>query len=92
MERVYIITCGEYEDKHNEFVTNDIDKAVEFALSRYRNGIYYEDFNGIEVWENGVLICDYGSLIKHKVSSYAKEILSFSIFKEDLEKAIKEDF
>lgn len=92
MKRTYIVTCGLYEANHNAFVTNDIDKAVEFTLASYRNGSLWKDFSSIEVWEDGNLICDYGSFIKHKAGSYAKEKLSFSILKEDLEKAIKEDF
>lgn len=89
MKRTYIVTCGLHEDNHNAFVTDDIDKAVKFALTVYRTGIFWDNFSTIEVWEDGVLICDYGSRVDHKARSYAKENLSFSIFKEDLEKAVE---
>lgn len=88
VNKTYIVICGIYEDRHNEFVTNDIDEAIEFALLKHDGREGYESFNMLEVWEDGILICEYGAYVYHKVSQTNK--LSHAEFKEDLEKFIKD--
>jgi hypothetical protein len=64
---IYVIICGAYEDAHNEFVTTDINQAMEFAVSRrYYKGMpkesephWYDSLSDIEVWKDGKLVCDY---------------------------------
>lgn len=89
--RIYIVVCGLYEDKHNAYATDNIDKAVQYALAVYHDDDSWDDsscsswdeFHHIEVWENGVLICEH-------YECRSKDDLSFSTFKENLEEDIRE--
>ena len=96
MNNIFIVVCGEYDYSHNEFVTDDIDKAVEFALSRYEYYGMPEDkrlnpfdiLNIIEVWDSSFnKICEYGMSTQDKINNFVG--LSTNELKVDLERAIR---
>ena len=93
---IYVVICGNYEDAHNELVTDDVELAIKIAYRWYSDtDIYFHNLNSIEVWDQGNKVCEYGLLQKHKINSktyikpHPQEIMPYEEFEEDFRLALK---
>ena len=93
---IYIVVCGVYENADNALVTDNINQAIKFAISRrYYRGIpkelepqWYNQLSHIEVWKDGNRICEYNPDYGVAIKDF-RQYLTPEEFKLGLIKAIK---
>lgn len=96
---IFVVVCGNYEDAHNELVTNNVLKALKVAYKWYSDtDTYFHRLNCIEVWDEGKMVCTYGMLQKHKINGkiYSSinpkrtiSLISYEEFEQDFRLALK---
>lgn len=92
--KIYIVDCGMYEASHNALVTTDYSKALEFAFSRYnyrgndKHIMSWEQFEHLEIWEDDVLLYEYGGKQSDIINSYDK--LTLEELDTDIKRHIKQ--
>jgi len=73
--KIYIVKHGEYEYEQITLVTFDIDKACKHLIETANSRMWFDEINGIEVWENEKLIINYGGLNIHLLTELSDKEL-----------------